>query len=155
VGPFDSERRSHVPDGGFGGVVGSLRLRNVDNGTAHGSDHDNAAIGLALHQVLRDADSEQPGAVNVDTPQLLHAVVRVVDGWEVLGESGRGDEVVDLAVLRNDLVKSCGHRLRLGDIGVVCGDARDVSRAWVLTLELCDKSRGLLLTLVLWKMSVS
>jgi hypothetical protein len=58
-------------------------------------------------------------------------------------------------VLRDDLVQGCGHRLGLGDIGVMCGDARDVLRAWVLALELCDKSRGLLLTLVLWKMTVS
>ena len=86
--PLDGERRGHVPDSGFGGVVGSLRLWDVDNGAAHGADHDNAAIGLALHQVLRDTDGEQPGAVDVDTPQLLHAVVWVVYGWEVLCESG-------------------------------------------------------------------
>jgi hypothetical protein len=138
-----------VPDSSFGGVVGGLRLRDVDDGTAHGADHDNAAIGLALHQVLRDADSEQPGTVNVDSPQLLHTVVRIVDGWVVLGEAGGCDKVVDLAVLRNDLVESCGHRLRLGDVGVVCGDARDVLRSWVLALELGDKGRSLLLTLVL------
>jgi hypothetical protein len=155
VGPLDGERRSHVPDRGFGGVVGSLRLWDVDNGTAHGADHDNAAIGLALHQVLCDTNGEQPGAVDVDTPQLLHAVVWVVDSWVVLGEAGRGDKVVDLAVHRDDLVEGCGHRLGLGDIGVVCGDARNVLRAWVLALELCDKSRGLLFTLVLWEIIVS
>jgi hypothetical protein len=155
VSPLNGERRGHVPDSGFGGVVGSLRLWDVDNGTAHGTDHDNAAIGLALHQVLCDTNGKQPGAVDVDTPQLLHTVVWVVNGWVVLGEAGRGDEVVDLAVLCNDLVEGCGHRLGLGDVGVVGGDARNVLRAWVLALELCDKSRGLLFTLVLWEMTVS
>ena len=58
-------------------------------------------------------------------------------------------------MLGDDLVESCSHRLRLGDICVVCGDARDVSRAWVLALELGDKSRRLLLTLILWEMVVS
>ena len=73
----------------------------------------------------------------------------VVDGWEVLGEAGGCDEVVDLAVLCDDLVQSCCHRLWLRHIGVVCGDLRDVLCARVLSLELLDESLGLLLTLVL------
>ena len=140
-----------MPDSCFGGVVGSLRLWDVDNGTAHGADHDNAAVGLALHQVLCDTNSEQPRAVDVNTPQLLHTVVWVVNSWVVLGEPGGGDEVVDLAVLRDDLVEGRSHGLGLGDIGVVSGDTRNVFRARILALELCDKSCGLLLTLVLWK----
>jgi len=75
--------------------------------------------------------------------------VWVVDGWEVLGEAGGGDEVVDLAVLCDDLVQSCGYRLWLRDVGVVCGDLRDVFCARVLPLELLDESLGLLLTLIL------
>jgi hypothetical protein len=78
-----------VTDSGLGGVVRSLRLRDVDDGTAHGSDHDNAARCLALHQMLSNTDSEEPGAVHVDTPELLHAVVRVVDGGPVLSEPSR------------------------------------------------------------------
>jgi hypothetical protein len=68
VCPLDGERRSHVTDSGLSGVVGSLRLRDVDNGTAHGSDHDNATGCLALHEVLGNTDGEEPGTVNVDTP---------------------------------------------------------------------------------------
>ena len=77
----------------------------------------------------------------------------VVDGWVVLGESGGRDEVVDLAMLRDDLVERCGHGLGLRDVGVVCGDLRDVFCARVLSLELFDESLGLLLTLVLCGMS--
>jgi hypothetical protein len=77
--------------------------------------------------------------------------VWVVNSWVVLGEPGGGDEVVDLAVLRDDLVEGRSHGLGLGDIGVVSGDTRNVFRARILALELCDKSCGLLLTLVLWK----
>ena len=111
--PLDCKRRRHVPDRSLCGVVRSLRLRDVDNGTAHGPDHDNAAGCIALHQVLGNTNSKEPGAVNVDAPQLLHAVVWVFDGWEVLGEAGGCDEVVDLAVLRDDLVQSCGDGLWL------------------------------------------
>ena len=50
------------------GVVRSLRLRDVDNGTAHGPDHDNAAGCIALHQVLGNTNSEEPGAVDIDAP---------------------------------------------------------------------------------------
>lgn len=49
------------------------------------------------------ARGKQIGAVDVDPPQLAHAVDRVGDGLKVLGEAGRGHEVVDLAVLGHDL----------------------------------------------------
>jgi hypothetical protein len=138
-----------VPDCGLGGVVRSLRLWDVDDGTAHGTDHDDAARRLALHQVLGDTDSEEPGTVNVDTPQLLHTVVWVIDGREVLGEAGGGDQVVDLAVLRDDLVKRRGYGLGLRDVGIVCGDLGYIPRAWVFPLELLDQGLGLLLAFVL------
>lgn len=117
--PLDRERRGHVSDSSLSGVVGSLRLWDVDNGTAHGADHDNAAGCFALHQVLGNTNSEEPGAVDIDTPKLLHTVMWVVDSWEVLGEAGGSDKVVDLAVLCDDLVQRCGHGLWLRHVGVV------------------------------------
>lgn len=62
---------------------------------------------------------KQVGAVDVDAPQPAHAVDRVVDGLKVLGEAGRGDEVVDLAVGRHDLGDAGLDRLRVRDVGVV------------------------------------
>lgn len=73
-------------------------MRNVDNGTRHASDHDNASRCLPLHEVLRNCDSIQVGAINVDTPELLHTVVRVGYRIVVLSEASGCDEVVDLAV---------------------------------------------------------
>lgn len=113
VCPFDCERGRHVSDCSLRGVVRSLWLGDVDNGTTHGADHDNAARCVALHQVLGNTNSKEPCAVNIDAPQLLHAVVWVFDGWEVLGEAGGCDEVVDLAVLCDDLVQSLGDGLWL------------------------------------------
>lgn len=42
-GPFNSEGRSQVSHSGLGGVVWSLGLGNVNNGTRHAANHDNAA----------------------------------------------------------------------------------------------------------------
>jgi len=92
-----------MSDGSLCGVVWCLRLRHVDDGARHATDHYYAAGALALHEVLGDADREQVGAVHVNTPELLDAVVGVVDGVEVLGEASRCDEVVDLAVLADDI----------------------------------------------------
>ena len=87
VSPLDGERAAEVTDSGLGSVVGSLRLRNVDNGTTHTSDEDNATGSLALHEVTSDSSSEEVGAVDVDTPELSHTVNGVFDGVEVLGEA--------------------------------------------------------------------
>lgn len=70
-------------------IVGSLRLRDVDNGARHASDEYHAAGCLALHEVLCDGDREQVCAIDVDAPELPHSVDRVVDGLEVLCEAGR------------------------------------------------------------------
>jgi len=53
--------------------------------------------------VLCYAGGEEVCAVDVDAPELLHAFVGVGDGVVVLGEAGAGHEVVDLAVLFDDV----------------------------------------------------
>lgn len=87
MSPLDSQRAAEVTDSGLGSVVGSLRLRNVDDGTAHTSDENDATRSLALHKVTSDSSSEQVGAVDVDTPELSHTVNGILDGVEVLGEA--------------------------------------------------------------------
>jgi hypothetical protein len=89
-------------------IVWRLRLRHVDNGAGHATDEDDAARGLALHEVLCDARGEEVGTVDVDAPQLLHPVVGVVYGIVVFGEAGRGDEGVYFAVLFYDIFYAVG-----------------------------------------------
>lgn len=45
-----------------------LGLRHVNDAAAHAANEDHATLGLALHEVLGDADGEQVGAVDVDGP---------------------------------------------------------------------------------------
>lgn len=52
--------------------------------------------------MFRDGDGEQVCTVDVDAPELADAVDGVVDGLEVLGETGGCDEVVNLAMLLDD-----------------------------------------------------
>ena len=102
-----------------------LRLRHVDNGSGHAANHDHAARLLAAHEVTGNGGSEKIGSVDVDGPELAHAVDRVVDGLEVLGEARRGDEVVDLAVGLDDLGNAGLDGFGVGDIAVVSGDFGD------------------------------
>lgn len=71
-----------------------------------------------------DRDGAQVRPVNVDGPELAHPVRRVRDGVEVLGETRRGHQVVDLGVVREDvrqpLVDGGGGRY----VHVVCCDLR-------------------------------
>jgi len=122
VCPLDSQTGSQVTDSSLGSVVWSLWLWNVDDRTRHATNHDNGARSLSLQEVLCDTNGEEVCSVNVDTPQLLDTVVWVVDGVEVLGETSRGDQVVDLAVVANDILDTAVNGLRVGDIGVVSSD---------------------------------
>lgn len=125
VRPLDGERGGEVADTGLGGVVGGLGLGHVDDGTGHAADQDHAAVALALHEVAGDGRGEEVGTVDVDGPELAQAVDGVVDGLEVLGEAGRGDEVVDLAVGGDHLSDARLHGLGVRDVGVVCSDLGD------------------------------
>lgn len=128
VGPLDGERGSQVADAGLGCVVGGLGLGDVDDGAGHAADHDHAARALTRHEVAGDRGGEEVGAIDVDGPELAHALDGVVDGLEVLGEAGRGDEVVDLAVGGDDLGDAGFDGLGVRDIGVVGCDFGDAVR---------------------------
>ncbi len=62
---------------------------------------------------------KQIGAVDIDAPELPHAVDRVGDGFKVLGEARRRDQVVDPAVLGDDLGNASLDTGLVGDVGVV------------------------------------
>jgi hypothetical protein len=67
----------------------------------------------------RHTRRKQIRAVDINAPQLAHAVNGVGDGLEVLGEAGRGHEVVDAAVGGNDLLEARVDRGRVRDVGIV------------------------------------
>lgn len=69
-----------------------------------------------------DAGSEEVGTIDIDGPELAHAVDGVVNGLEVLGEARGSDEGVDLAVLLDDLCDAGVDGVGVGDISVVSGD---------------------------------
>ena len=50
----------------------------------------------------RHGRSKQVSAVDIDAPQLAHALDRVGDSLKVLCEAGRSHQVVDPAVLGGD-----------------------------------------------------
>lgn len=70
-----------------------------------------------------DRGSKQVGAVHIDRKQLAHAVNGVVGGLEVLTEACAGDEVVNLAVLRENFGNAVVDAVGVGDIGKVSGDS--------------------------------
>ena len=123
--PFDGQTGCEMPDGSLGRVVGRLRLRHIDNGAGHGADHDHGALGLALHEMSGHFAGEKVGTVNIDAPELLHAVWRVCYGIEVLGEAGRCNKMIDFAMCLDNV----GHDLFdghvVGHVTVVGGDFRD------------------------------
>lgn len=128
-----------------------LRLRHVDDAATHAADEHHAPRGLALHEVLGDGDGEQVSAVDVDGPELAHAVDRVVDGIVVLGEAGTGDEVVDLAVLLDDLVDASLDRVGVGHVGVMGRHLGYARRPRVFLAEELDQLDGLFLGFFLYR----
>lgn len=85
---------------------------------------------------------EVVGAVDVDGPALLDAFGWVVDGVEVLGEAGGGDEVVDAAVERDDVVERLVDGVGAGDVGVVGGDTGWTGMSLTYVSCLCSMKRG-------------
>lgn len=106
----------------FHGRHARLRLRHVDDGARHAADEYHAAWRLAPHKVLGDSDGEEIRAIDIDSPELAHAVNRIADGIEILSEASRGDEVVDLA-MRTDYFSNAGFDGDgVRDVSVVGGD---------------------------------
>lgn len=100
-----------------------MRLRDIDNGAAHAANKDHATLGLTLHQVTGDRGSKQVGAIHIDRKQLTHALNGVVGSLKVLAEAGAGHEVVNLAVLGEDLGDAVVDTVGVGDIGKVSSDS--------------------------------
>lgn len=104
-----------------------MRLGNVDNSTGHATNHDHATWGFALHEMASNRSGKEIGAVNIDSPQLAHTVNWVLDGLEVLSKAGRGNEVVNLAVLLDDFSNAGFNGFGVRNIGEV---SSDVGNPW-------------------------
>ena len=109
-------------------VVRCLWLWNVDNSTGHAANEDHSSRGLALHQVLSYRNCKQIRAIHVDAPKLSDTFDGIIDSFEVLGESCRSDQVVDLAVLLNNLGDDGFDGVLGRDIGVMCSDFGGAAR---------------------------
>ena len=46
-----------------------------------------------------DTSREQVRPVDIDPPEFLYPVIRIFYGVEILGESGRGNQMVNLTML--------------------------------------------------------
>ena len=83
--------------------------------------------------MLRHSRRKKVCPINIDTPELLHPLVGVGDGVVVFSEASRGDQAINLAVLRNDFTKSTVDRVWGGDVTVVGSDFRSAEDAFFLT----------------------
>ena len=95
-------------------LSGRLAAQLTTSGMMKGS-----VMEVDSHQVPCHGRGKQIGAVDIDAPELPHAVDRVGDGFKVLGEARRRDQVVDPAVLGDDLGNASLDTGLVGDVGVV------------------------------------
>lgn len=126
-----------------------MGLWYIDNATAHASNEDHAALSLALHQVLGDIDGEEISTIDINGPQLAHAVDWVVDGVVVLGETCAGDQIVDLAVLFDDFLNARLYRVGVRYVGEMGRHLGYPGRSGVLPPEELDELQRLLLRFLL------
>jgi hypothetical protein len=91
---------------------------------------------------------KEVGSVDVNAPELAHAINGIVNGLVVLGEPGAGNEVVNLAVLADNVINAGLDAIRVGDISVMGSDLGCAGRAWVLPAECLNQGSSLLLGFV-------
>lgn len=70
---------------------------------------------------------EEVSAVNIDTPEFLHAIWWVCDGIEVLGEAGGCNKVVNFAVVFDNIGNDLLDRDVVGHVTVVGRDLGDAA----------------------------
>lgn len=72
--------------------------------------------------MLGHSRRKEIGAVDVDAPQFANPVNGVGDGIKVLCETSRGDEMIDAAMLLDNLGERGVDRVGVRDIGIVRSD---------------------------------
>ena len=125
MSPLNSQTGSQMSNSCLCRVVRCLRLRDVDNSAGHAANEDHCSRCLPLHQMFGNCNCKQVCTIHVDAPKLADSLDRVVDGFEVLGETGRRNQVINLAVLLDDFGDDGFYGLLGGDVGIMCGDLGD------------------------------
>lgn len=62
---------------------------------------------------------KEVGAVDIDSPQLSHAINWVIDGFKVLCEASGSDEMINLAMLLDNFSNAALDRFGVRHIGEV------------------------------------
>ena len=57
-----------MTNSGLGGIVGRLGLGNVDYGTRHAADQDNASRHVALNEMAGNPRRKQIRSIDIDAP---------------------------------------------------------------------------------------
>ena len=120
--PLHSKTRSQMSHGCLCSIVRCLRLRHIDNGARHRANHNHAALCLALHQMPSNLATKEVCPVNIHAPELPEPVWWVCDSIKILGETGRCDQVVDLAVVLDNFGDRRFDRLIVRHIAEMRGD---------------------------------
>jgi len=82
----------------LGGIIRGLWLWYIHNRARHAADHDDATRRVSFHQVLRNCNGIEVGAVHINSPKLLHAVVGVISSIIILSEASRSHQSVNFAM---------------------------------------------------------
>jgi hypothetical protein len=122
--PLDRETGREMADSSLGRVVRRLGLRNVHNRARHAAYHNDASGCLPLHEVLCNSNCVQICSINVDPPELLHAIMRIRNGIIILGEASRSDQVVDFAMGLQDFLQGLVDGCWARNVAKMCSDFR-------------------------------
>ena len=117
--PFNCQATCQMPYGGLGRIIRRLRLRYIDNGSGHGSNHNHTATCFSFHQMAGHSYRKQIGAIDIDPPKLFDAIEWVLNGVKVLCKAGRSHQMIDFAVILDDFGDCLIDRVRIGDVGIV------------------------------------
>ena len=131
--PLHSKTRSQMSHGCLCSIVRCLRLRHIDNGARHRANHNHTTLCLALHQMPSNLATEKVCPVNVHAPKLPEPIWWVCDSVEILSETGRCDQVVDLAMVLDNFGDRGFDRLIVRDIAEMRSDLGNTIIALVRT----------------------
>ncbi len=108
VRPLHCQTGGQMPYSSLGCIVWRLWLRDVHNGAGHGSNHDHGALYLTFKEMSSYLTSEEVCTIHIDAPQLPHPLWWILNGIKILRKAGGCDQVIDLAMVFDNIAN---HRL--------------------------------------------